>query len=225
MFSVDQKLIDKARALLFEQPNIYWVVGGACTGKSTICRAVCESSGATPYDMDAHVFGHYMSRYSADRHPASKAWFSATKPLAWVLSLSDEDFAALNRAANAEYLDLLADDLEHRDRRQPVLIDGGITHPAIIAQAIPPERIFCLELPAGEAARMWETSPSRLEMKRSILALPNYEQKWARFLSFDQQISRTIGTECREASIKIFERNGSTTVSELAVMVASHFGL
>ncbi len=225
MFCVDQRLIDKARALLFRQPNIYWVGGGACTGKSTICRAVCESRRITLYDMDACIFGHYLSRYRSERHPASKAWFSAVKPLLWVLSLSDEDFDALNRAANAEYLDLLADDLEHRERQQPVLIDGGMTHPAIIAQAIPPAQIACLELPAGEAATIWETSASRLDMKRSILALPNPEQMWARFLSFDQQISRTIAKECRETNIRTFERTDDTSVDELVLTVATHFGL
>ncbi len=225
MFDVNQELIGKARAILFERNNIYWVIGGACTGKSTICRAIAESKGIKLYDMDEHIFGRYLDRYSAERHPASKAWFSAENPLAWVLSLSEDEFDALNRTANAEYLDLLADDLAKTDPQRPVLIDGGVTHPAIIAQAIPPENLFGLEIPTAAAAKIWETSPVRADMKQWIYALPKPEEMWIKFLAFDQLISQTIGRECRESHIKTFLRNNSTSVAELARIVAHHFGI
>ena len=43
---------------------------------------------------------------------ALPAWFTAANPLHWMLSLPWAEFDALYRAANAETLDLLADDTD-----------------------------------------------------------------------------------------------------------------
>ena len=32
MFDINQELISKARSILLERKNIFWVIGGACTG-------------------------------------------------------------------------------------------------------------------------------------------------------------------------------------------------
>lgn len=55
--------------------GLRWVIGGACSGRSTVCRTIARWTGVPVYDMDEHVYGRYMSRYSAPRHPASTAWF------------------------------------------------------------------------------------------------------------------------------------------------------
>lgn len=225
MFAVNQELLDKARIVLWERDEIYWIIGGSCSGKSTISRALSKKCGIPVYDMDEYVFDRYMQRYNDDRHPASKAWFSAENPLAWSLSLSLQDFEAMYKAANAEYLDLLAEDLDSEEFRGPQIIDGGITHPSVLVQAVKPENVICIDADEESRARTWETSEDRAAMKEWILALPEPEDMWAKFLSFDRLVTETILEESRKENIKHLFRGNKTTVAGLADRIAEHFGL
>jgi hypothetical protein len=224
MFAVDQELLDKARTVLWERDEIYWIIGGSCTGKSTICRILSEKCGIPVYDMDEYVFDRYMPRFNDDRHPASKAWFSAPNPLAWSLSLSWQDFEAMYKAANAEYLDLLAEDLDSEEFHGPQIIDGGITHPSVLVQAVKPERVICIDTDEESRARTWETSEDRATMKEWILALPEPDDMWAKFLSFDRFITETIVEQSRNERIELIFRGNTTTVEELAGRIRAHFG-
>ncbi|MCJ7736698.1 MAG: hypothetical protein MUQ10_05205, partial [Anaerolineae bacterium] len=219
MFNLNNELIEEARAVLSAHEHLCWIIGGACSGKSTISRALSERLGISIYDMDEHIYGSYMGRYTPERHPASTAWFSASNPLAWVMSLSWDEFNSLNTAANAEYLDLLADDLASTKAHQRLLIDGGITHPSVLTQVLSPERVFCVRIAPEQSARIWETAGDRSDMRDWIRALPNPEEMWRKFLFFDRMISQTIGTESRECGIHVFLRDEVTGVEELARVV------
>ena len=225
-FEPDKKLLDKARAVLLERNNLCWVIGGSCSGKSTICRAVSEMKNVPVYDMDGHIYyGDYGRRITKQRHPAMSAWFSAPDPFAWIMSLSWEVFDALNRAVDAEYLDLLADDLAGGDPDRPLLIDGGFTHPSVLTQVTAPENILGLETTAADSARQWETAAARAGMKAMVSQLPQPEKMWPKFLRFDRLISQTIVRECRDHQIKLFARDEQMTVDWLAEATAVHFGL
>jgi hypothetical protein len=225
IFNANSEYLDKAHAVLAGRPDLYWIIGGAISGKTTICREISARTGIAIYDMDAYIYDRYMSRYSRERHPANKSWFSAPNPLEWVLSLSWEQFDALNQAANAEYLDLLADDLVGTTGLAPLLFDGGFTHPSILAQAAPVTNIVCLATAGTDLVESWESSEDRLVMKRWIEALPEPDEKWHKFLEFDRLITQTIEAESREYGIESFWRDNDTTVRELAGRITAYFDL
>ena len=223
MFEVNQELIDKAREILFQREYIYWLIGGSCSGKSTVSRVLAEMKGITLYDMDEHIFGGYQ--YDGQRHPASTAWFTAPNPFVWAFSLPWDEFNSLNRAANAEYLDLLTGELDQQDHDQALLIEGGITHPSILAQAISPGQIACLEISEEDRLSTWENSAERATMKSWVYALPDPEKQWQRFLDLDRSMTQIIVAESRDKGINIIFREESTPVDELAEIIAAHFGI
>ncbi len=225
MFQVDQALIAKARPVFANRHNIYWILGGAGAGKSTICRALAERAGIVVYDMDAHIYGAYFPRYTAQRHPATTAWLSAENPLAWALELSRDAFDAFNRAATAEYLDLLADDLAAWPAAHAILIDGGITHPSLAAQVLAPRQMVCLTTSDEERVQLWTTADERAEMRSWIRALPQPERMWRQFLAHDATISAVMVHECRADDIVVLERHPHDSVDALADRVAQYLGL
>ena len=206
MFSTNDELITRAREILWTRRNILWLIGGSGSGKTTLSRAAAERMGIGVYDVDEAFFGRYS--FDPARHPATTAWFAAGNPLGWMLSLSWPEFDALYRASNAEMLDLLAGDLAGRPD-EPLLIDGGITHPSVLAQVIPAERILCLERPEAERALEWETAAGRAEMKSSVLALPDGAAMWRRFLDYDRRMTETIGRESREWGVRVMAWDGA----------------
>lgn len=223
-FQPNQELLQRAGAILADFDQIYWVLGGAAAGKSTVCRAIAEQVGTAVYDMDAHIYGAYMGRYTPESHPASLAWFTAVNPLAFILSLSPTEFDNLNRAANVEYLDLFAEDLRQKPLQAPLLVDGGLTHPSVLAQVLPVERIICLAVETAVSHHAWNHHPERADMKQSVLNLPNGAAAWAQFLAFDQQINETMHRESEAAGINILWRHPQTTAASLASTISSSWG-
>lgn len=224
-YELNNHLLIEARAILYDRDDIYWIIGGAGSGKSTISRKLSERNNLPIYDMDEYVFGHYMARYNVDRHPASIAWFSAPNPLDWVLSLSWEQFDSLYKAANAEYLSLLAEDYGNEEIRGPQIIDGGITHPSVLARAVNPSQVICLAAPHDIAGEIWDSSDERLAMKRQVMSLEDGPVKWTKFLEFDKLMTKTIIEESRQVNIEILYRETNTTEQVYASQAAEKLGI
>ena len=205
-------LLDHATDSLSCRVNLRWLIGGSGSGKSTVTRALAARTGVAVYDMDEAVFGRF--RFDPVRHPATTAWFTAANPLQWMLSLPWAEFDALYCANNAEMLDLLADDLAGRPD-EPLLIDGGITHPSVLTQVIPAGHIVCLATDDARRCHEWETAPGRAGMKGEILALPDGAALWRRFLEYDQRLTDTIGRESRAAGIRVLAWGEDTSVEDL----------
>jgi len=225
MFEVDRALVLEAAQRLESARGLRWVIGGACSGKSSVCRTVSRWTGVPVYDMDEQVYGRFLSRYSSSRHPASTAWLKRSDGLAWVLSLPWEAFDALNRATNAEFLDLMSRDLSERFGDRSVLVDGGITHPSVLAAAVDRSRIACLTAAPSESRRIWEEDEARAEMRRAVERLPGDADRWATFLAFDARMSATIDREAREQGVAVVERTDGVSVEELSRTVMRRLDL
>lgn len=224
-FTINNDLLSQSRTALFKRERLYWVVGGAGSGKTTICRALSARFDIPVYDMDAHIYGVYHGRFSQERHPVNKAWSDAQNGLAWLLEMSWDEFDRFNQAALPEYLDLLAKDLEASESSAGLLIDGGICNPALIAQVISSHQIVCLESSEWSSTEIWQETAERQTMKAMVYQLPKPEAAWRKFLEFDSQITHTILKECRENNIAICSRGVSESVDEFAEMVAKALGI
>jgi hypothetical protein len=221
---LNQTLLNEAAAVLSGR-RLYWLLGGSCSGKSTVARLIGRRTGMDVLDMDGLIFAAFMPRYTAERHPAASRWFGASDPLEWALSLTSEEFDALNRASNVEFLDLLAADLAQQPGRGPLLIEGGFTHPSVIAQVAAVGCVACLAADDQIRWQTWETAAERQAMKEAVLALADGRAKWRKFLVFDKEIAETIVTEGEAAGFPLFWRREETTIESMAGRVISGLGL
>ena len=223
-FSINNDLLLKSREVLSERDNLYWIVGGSGSGKTTICQTLAARFDIPVYDMDAHIYGEYHSRFTAELHPVNSAWSSAQDGIAWLLNMSWKEFDSFNRAALPEYLDLLCEDL-NTDEASALIIDGGIFNPAALAQLFPARQIVCLARPGLSSREVWEETSDRLVMRELVYQLPNPDASWRKFLEFDGQISRTIYEECQHHQITICLRSETDSVEGLAERVWSSLGI
>lgn len=219
-YRINHNLLSNACTSLFKRHRLYWVVGGAMSGKSTICQILSDRFGIPIYDMDAHIYGTYHSRFTQERHPANYDWSSAHNGLEWLLSMSWGEFNAFNKAALAEYLDLMAEDMQAQELETPILVDGGICNPGLLTQVIPANQIVCLARKHHSSGHIWKENKERRGMKDLIYKLPKPELAWQTFLEFDKKITRTIQKECRERSIVACIRSENESPENFSAKVA-----
>ncbi|MBT3321614.1 MAG: AAA family ATPase [Anaerolineae bacterium] len=215
-FSVNKSLLSDAHFSLRKRKKLYWIIGGAGSGKTTICKALSENFGFPIYDMDAHIYGDYHSRFTQELQPVNKAWANTENGLAWLLDMSWDEFNNFNQAALPEYLNLLAEDLDDTNENAAIIIDGGISNPALLSQVIPPHQIISLARPERSSAEIWSENEERKSMKEFVFQLPNPEKSWHNFLEFDARITSTILREAQKSNITIFSRSERKTVNEFA---------
>jgi hypothetical protein len=224
-FTINAQLLAEVQATLSKREDVYWLVGGAGAGKTTICQELAKQVNLVIYDMDAHIYGTYHQRFTAERHPVNTAWAKSENGLAWLLDMTWDEFNNFNQAALPEYLDLLVEDLENTNSDTKLLIDGGISNPALVSQVLPYHQIVCLAIPQQKWANVWEENEDRQAMKEFIYQLPEPEQAWQKFLEFDRKITQTILKEAEESEIAVCMRNETESIAEYTARVRQVLGL
>lgn len=225
MFRVDMALLEESGSALASDGRIHWLVGGSGSGKSTVCRELASSRSVTVLDMDSRIYGSYHALFNASRHPVSHRWSEADDGLAWMLDMTWDEFDAFNRASLAEYLDLLGHEIQQLDDPRPIVVDGGICNPGLLATVLEPSRIVGMRRTSLDAAALWAQPGTRSQMREAVLGLDATGEKWGRFLDFDDRITSTVAGECAQAGIRVCEWSESDSVAEVADRVAEMIGL
>jgi hypothetical protein len=223
-YNINYELLKQSHTTLFPKKDLYWLVGGAGSGKTVISQSLSAKYNIPVYDMDAHIYGTYHNRFSEEQHPVNSAWAASRNGFAWLLDMTWSDFNNFNQAALVEYLDLLSQDIRRSCVDTRLIIDGGVCNPFILTHVLSPRQIVCLANPGQSSVDIWE-SDERKSMKELAYQLPNPEEAWRTFLEFDGKITSTILQECQGNGITVLVRNTGETVDELAARVANAFGL
>lgn len=218
-FPVDQDLLKAASECFRGRTDIFWLLGSSCTGKTTLCKQLATSQNIAVCDMDARIFGSYLDRYLPSKHPASCEWLKRADALRWALSLSWEEFNDLNEATNVEVLDLFSQEIMAAPAGQPLLVDGGLSHPHLLAQVLPIGNMICIQRREDIRVGTWHSDENKLQMKAMILALRDGNNLWKTFLHFDAMITKTLHEECLRTGIRIVSIDNGQSVSETAHVI------
>lgn len=228
MLAMDEALLADVRARLADHPGLRFVLGGAGTGKSTVCAAIADRNPVRLIEVDARLYGSWHGVFDARRHPACHAWSSAADPLAWLVALDPDAFLAWHAASTVEALDLLAVELgavESDGRDAAILVDGGFGSSAVLARAIPPRHIAVLSLAPAPGGDVWTSSPDRRAFLDVVAGVRGIADPVARFLALDRALSDRIVADAASAGMRIFQRLADTSVAALADAVAAHLGI
>jgi hypothetical protein len=225
LFPIDVSLLARASEALGPRRRTWFVVGGAGTGKTTVCAEVSHRAGIPVLDMDARIYGSWHGSFDPLRHPASHAWSTAPDPLAWQLALDPDAFVAFHAAEAAEALDLLVDELGAIEPGAPLLVDGGFGRPLVLAEAVPPTRIACLSIPARLRQAVWTVAPERRGFLDVIASVSTVAGPVEAFLALGERLDEEILRDAGLTGITVLERDEDTTVAMLAARLTAALGI
>ncbi len=120
-------------------PDIRWIAGGSCGGKTVSSRHIAERVGCLVYDCDAERQRHFEQ---ADKilHPA------LSRKIIWpdFFSSSIAEIFDFWEALCFERMEMILDDLSRLEVIGPVLVDGVYATPEIIQTVTPDARAVFL---------------------------------------------------------------------------------
>ena len=118
-------------------PELYWIAGGSCGGKTTLARRLSERYGFTIYDADGQRQKHYESA-EHDSHPA------LTQQMNWQKFFTSPPEETLHywEALCAERMEMILDDLSNmkdpnHSTGKPILVDGVYPLPELLREVTP----------------------------------------------------------------------------------------
>ena len=215
-YTVNERLLEPCREILKNRKKLFWIVGGSCAGKSTFSMALSKKHNLLYFDMDQYIFGKYLNRYSKEIHPASWEWFNSKNPLDYALSFSTwQENNNFNKATTAEQINIFCQDIKEIDENQGIIIDGGISNPAILARVLNLSQIFAIHIEDDLFIKVWESCKERQSFKTMIFNLSSPKEKWDKFLKSNIYMNHEIYKECKDHKIKVFHRLEDTKLEDM----------
>jgi len=193
----------------------FWIVGGACTGKSTLSGALSESLGFSLIDMDARIYGTWLSVYSADTFPENYQWIQQPNALEWALQQSDEEYLSYCNRVSLEYFQLLKIELSRLYNQAGSIVDGGFSSLMPWVSHLDQANVVCLDVDRDVAVSEWNTDPDRVVFKQEIQALPSGEKKWIRFLELDALITSQLVVQANASGVPVIHARRVGTLETL----------
>ena len=223
-YKVDERMVAACRDALWDDERVWWVIGGACSGKSSVCRAIQRQTGVAVVDMDAEVYGGYGERLDPDRHPAMSTWFSVPDPFGWMLGMSLEAFEQVTRTIDVEMLSLFAEDMGRRAADARMLVDGGLWHASVVARVMPARRVVCMATTPERSAEIWNSDSERAEIRQSVQSRPDGESLWREWLAHGDASASWTVRDSRAAGIAVIDTLADGSAERSAERVREVFG-
>lgn len=205
-------------------PDIYWMGGSPCAGKTTISEIIGQEFGWQIYQIDRHV-ENYLQRADEKKHPYLTAYkkiglkdFLIQDPseqVSQVIGMSQEQFG------------FIQEDIAELPGDAPILVEGAnMLASDVIKQVESSSR--CIWLVPTEAFQL-ETYPKRGSWVQDVLR-HHYEPEEAvlafeRWMERDTHMAKWTASEARKHEIPVIVVDGSVSLIDNAETVMRHFGL
>ncbi len=120
-------------------PDIRWIAGGSCGGKTVISRQISKEMGISLYDCDKER-QHHFDRASSNLHPALR------RNIVWsdFFASTREETLLFWEALCFERMEMILKDLSEFPESGPILVDGVYATPEIIQTVNPNARAVFL---------------------------------------------------------------------------------
>ncbi len=201
-------------------PNVYWIGGSPCSGKSTVADRLAAKHGMRAYRCDEAYYRHQES-ITPDEHPVFSKLAHASCDELWMRPIPQQvaDEIELYR----EEFPLILADLARFPTTQAVVAEGAALLPELLDRLGVRRRRAIWIVPTERF--QWEHY-ARREWRHEVLAgCADKERAWRNWMERDAGFARVVALEARKRGHRVLTVDGARSVEDTARAVGAWFGL
>ncbi len=201
-------------------PNVYWIGGSPCSGKSTIADRLAAKHGGRVYRCDEAYYRHLAS-ITPDEHPVFSRLAHASCDDLWMRPTPQQvgDEIALYR----EEFPLILADLAALPSTQAVIAEGAALLPELLDRlgVLPRRAVWIVP-----TERFQREHYARRAWRHDVLAsCTDKERAWRNWMERDAGFARVVAREARQRGNRVLTVDGARSVDDTARAVGAWFGL
>ena len=205
-------------------PEIYWIAGSPCAGKTTISEIIGQEFGWQIYQLDRH-FETYVKRADENQHP----YLTAYKKMGLKDFLLQDPSDQLSQVIgmSKEQFQFIQEDIAELEGDAPILVEGSNILASDVAK-VAKSSSHCIWLVPTEEFQL-EAYPKRGSWVQDVLR-HHYEPDegilaFERWMGRDALMAKWTASEARKHDILGITVDGSVSLLDNAEIVMRHFGL
>jgi len=205
-------------------PDIYWMSGSPCAGKTTISEIIGQEFSWQIYQIDRH-FETYVKRANEKQHP----YLTAYKKIGLKDFLLQDPSEQLSQVIgiSKEQFQFIQEDIAELSEDAPILVEGSNILASDVTKVVKSSS-HCIWLVPTEAFQL-ETYPKRGWWVQDVLR-HHYEPEEAvlafeRWMERDALMAKWTASEAQKYDIPVITVDGTVSLLDNAEIVMRHFGL
>lgn len=202
---------------IMQLPNVLWLGGSQCAGKSTIAWLLAQKYGLQFYRYDSMEMEH-ARRGSPEHRAEFDAFVGLSMDERWLLP-SPEETAERAIRSSIQRFPLVIEDLEAMSAAAPVIAEGPGLYPQLVQpyMASPHHGIWLI--PTRDIN--FECRSSRPKSSYSQTSDPPTALQ--KLVERDMLLAAYVKQRAEELNLRWFEVDGSKSIAEVAAIVEAHF--
>ncbi len=201
-------------------PDVFWIGGSPCSGKSTIAERITEKYSFTYYNCDA-AYSSHVSRCRPELQPV----MTKVKQLSMDELFSrpvDQQVIETIQFYQEEF-EFIVEDIKSISFSQPILVEGAALLPERVAPFLHTHNRGIWIIPAP---RFQVEQYSKRNWIQPILGkCRNPTQSFENWMDRDIAFAQWIHQEAADLGFKVMVTDGGMTIEENAALVEAHFQL
>jgi hypothetical protein len=202
-------------------PNVYWIGGSPCSGKSSVADAIAARHCLGQYNCD-EAYERHRTMTTADRFPVFYRLHVASAEDLWVLRSVEQQVAEEIQLYREEF-PLILEDLEALFADGQMVAEGAALLPELIAGLgvhceravwIVPTEAFQRE---HYARRAWRHDV--------VKDCSDPDRAWENWMARDAGFALAVAEQARSLGFKVLTTDGTRSIDDAVRLVEAHFGL
>lgn len=200
--------------------NVYWVLGGACGGKTTAARSLSEKYGMIHYNADDRMWNHKQQAIHSEQ-PAMCRHFSNWKDY---FGRPIDEYSKWLKDINSEAMSMNIVELIQISKDSKVVFEGHISIDSIINITNHNQVVF-LYADEEVVRKAYFDRQDKEDIYQLIKTLSNPQEIIDKIYNMTIQGNNESLNKALETGIKIINRDINSNVSAMMDMIERHFNL
>jgi len=203
-------------------PNVLWIGGAPCAGKSSIADLLGKQYDLDVYHVD-EAFTRHAPQFSLSDQPCLYKWTHSSWDDLWMQS--DEQLMEEVIRCYSEHFELAVEDLKAMPKSKRIIAEGNVFMPDKVVDLLahPKQAIWLIPIREFLFDTYRSKRPGMVDGITKTCADP--EQAYLNWMNRDASFSEWVEKRSRIHDLQVLTVTGEQSITKIAERVADYFRL